>query len=215
MGVQSSRARGLQSPSKTTKEKSLFLRKRNLLLGVDVAFLLLIELRLVGYALWLTLYEGHVVRWPFVAVTFLFNFQLINKVIPIRMEPHEELLGADFFEHDIKQAGVGVSRWRFAHISAYHSAHLGMLVCACICRAVSVLKHFHGDLDHSISSAGANQGEKLKDQEMLAMSAVIIILHPFSRTQGVHWRKLQHRKNFRRLRGKCIGSDLKCCKYFM
>jgi len=34
----------------------------------------------------------------------------INKLIPIRMEAHEELLGADFFEHDIKVAGVGVSR---------------------------------------------------------------------------------------------------------
>ncbi len=38
------------------------------------------------------------------------HFQLINKVLPIRMSEHEELLGADFTEHDIRVSGVGVSR---------------------------------------------------------------------------------------------------------
>jgi len=50
------------------------------------------------------------------------------------MEEHEELLGADFFEHDLKQSGVGVSR------------------------AVSVLKHFHDEVDDTITAAGVNKG---------------------------------------------------------
>lgn len=50
------------------------------------------------------------------------------------MHPHEELLGADFFEHDIRHAGVGVSR------------------------AVSVLQFYHDDVDPTIESKGANIG---------------------------------------------------------
>ncbi len=62
-------------------------------------------------------------------------FQLINKVIPIRMKEHEELLGADFFAHDVRPAGVGVSR------------------------AVSVLAHFYpADVDRSIQPAAGNPG---------------------------------------------------------
>ena len=38
------------------------------------------------------------------------SFQIIDKIIPIRMHAHEELLGADFFEHDVKHPSVGVSR---------------------------------------------------------------------------------------------------------
>ena len=53
------------------------------------------------------------------------------------MHAHEELLGADFFEHDIRHAGVGVSR------------------------AVSVLKHYHDEIDASIEPKGENIGEKL------------------------------------------------------
>ena len=53
------------------------------------------------------------------------------------MHSHEELLGADFFEHDIKAAGVGVSR------------------------AVSVLRHYHADeVDHTIEATAGNRGEK-------------------------------------------------------
>lgn len=37
-------------------------------------------------------------------------FQIINKVIPIRMPPHEELMGADLAEHLIQHRNVGVSR---------------------------------------------------------------------------------------------------------
>lgn len=34
----------------------------------------------------------------------------INKVIPIRMDPNEELLGADLMEHRIRHAQIGISR---------------------------------------------------------------------------------------------------------
>ena len=61
--------------------------------------------------------------------------QVINKIIPIRMHAHEELLGADFFEHDIHHPGVGVSR------------------------AVSVLQHYHEDVDVTIERKGGNKGE--------------------------------------------------------
>ncbi len=38
----------------------------------------------------------------------------INKVIPIRMEVHEELLGADFSEHLIRKRGVGITPFESA-----------------------------------------------------------------------------------------------------
>ena len=50
------------------------------------------------------------------------------------MHEHEELLGADFYEHDIRHPGVGVSR------------------------AVSVLQHYHDDVDVTILPKGANAG---------------------------------------------------------
>ena len=63
-----------------------------------------------------------------------FTFQGINKIIPIRMTEHEELLGADFFEHDIRHPGVGVSR------------------------AVSVLKNYDDKIDTSIVPTTMNKG---------------------------------------------------------
>lgn len=50
------------------------------------------------------------------------------------MHQHEELLGADFFEHDIRHPGVGVSR------------------------AVSVLKYYHDEIDPTILPKGQNRG---------------------------------------------------------
>ncbi|XP_017035778.1 putative ammonium transporter 2 [Drosophila kikkawai] len=41
--------------------------------------------------------------------TFLLLF-VINKIIPIRMDPHEELLGADLTEHRIRHSQIGLSR---------------------------------------------------------------------------------------------------------
>lgn len=41
--------------------------------------------------------------------TFLLLY-VINKVIPIRMDPHEELLGADLTEHRIRHTQIGLSR---------------------------------------------------------------------------------------------------------
>ena len=61
--------------------------------------------------------------------------QLINKIVPIRMSAYEELLGADYFEHDIRHPGVGVSR------------------------AVSVLKHYHDDIDETLEAKGFNKGQ--------------------------------------------------------
>ena len=51
------------------------------------------------------------------------------------MHAHEELLGADFYEHELKHGGVGVSR------------------------AVSVLKHYYPDVDSTIDTRKGNKGE--------------------------------------------------------
>ena len=62
--------------------------------------------------------------------------QLINLIIPFRMHDHEELIGADYCEHNIHHPGVGVTR------------------------AVSVLKdHFQG-VDLNLYPVGKNQGEQ-------------------------------------------------------
>ena len=63
------------------------------------------------------------------------TIQSIDKLIPIRMHAHEELLGADFYEHELKHGGVGVSR------------------------AVSVLRHYYDDVDTSIETRKGNKGE--------------------------------------------------------
>ena len=52
------------------------------------------------------------------------------------MHAHEELLGADFYEHDIRHPGVGVSR------------------------AVSVLKHYYDDVDPEIEPRKGNKGNR-------------------------------------------------------
>ncbi|XP_068157815.1 putative ammonium transporter 2 [Drosophila tropicalis] len=41
--------------------------------------------------------------------TFLLLY-VVNKIIPIRMDPHEELLGADLTEHRIRHTQIGLSR---------------------------------------------------------------------------------------------------------
>ena len=67
--------------------------------------------------------------------------QSIDKIIPIRMHAHEELLGADFYEHELKHGGVGVSR------------------------AVSVLQHYYRDVDPSIETRKGNKGEDSGQQQ--------------------------------------------------
>ena len=54
------------------------------------------------------------------------------------MSEHEELLGADFFEHDIRHPGVGVSR------------------------AISVLKNYDDHIDCSLPTTTMNKGCKTK-----------------------------------------------------
>lgn len=49
-----------------------------------------------------------IIAWS-ATTTFILLF-LINKVKPIRMSPHEELLGADLVEHGIRHQGLGLSR---------------------------------------------------------------------------------------------------------
>lgn len=44
-----------------------------------------------------------------ICITFLLLY-IINKIIPIRMEPDEELLGADLMEHRIRHSQIGLSR---------------------------------------------------------------------------------------------------------
>ena len=61
------------------------------------------------------------------------------------MHAHEELLGADFYEHELKHGGVGVSR------------------------AVSVLKHYYDDVDASIETRKGNKGERMQ-----ALSSVTV-----------------------------------------
>ena len=49
-----------------------------------------------------------IILWS-ATVTFILLF-LINKVKPIRMSAHEELLGADLVDHGIRHQGLGLSR---------------------------------------------------------------------------------------------------------
>ena len=53
------------------------------------------------------------------------------------MEEHEELLGADFFEHDIRHPGFEVSR------------------------AISVLKDYNDHIDTDVVEKGKNKGTLL------------------------------------------------------
>lgn len=46
--------------------------------------------------------------WGVCATTAL--LWCINKIIPIRMDPNDELLGADLMEHRIRHAQIGISR---------------------------------------------------------------------------------------------------------
>lgn len=65
---------------------------------------------------------------------------MVNKLIPIRMPPHQELMGADLAEHLIRHTNVGVSR------------------------ALSQLQPFHPDTGgiHLIQNIGSNPGTIFK-----------------------------------------------------
>ena len=58
----------------------------------------------------------------------------IDKIIPFRLTEHEELLGADYTEHNIHHPRVGVTR------------------------AVSVLKRHDDNVDLDLIPVGKNQG---------------------------------------------------------
>ena len=67
------------------------------------------------------------------------------------MTEHEELLGADFFEHDIRHPGVGVSR------------------------AISVLKNFDDNIDTTISPTTVNRGNNLEIISTRSITYTILI----------------------------------------
>lgn len=46
--------------------------------------------------------------WGFFSTLFL--LYVINILIPIRMDPNEELVGADLMEHRIRHSKIGISR---------------------------------------------------------------------------------------------------------
>ena len=70
--------------------------------------------------------------WACVATLLL--LWTVDLLVPLRMPAHEELLGADFYEHELRHGGVGVSR------------------------AVSVLRHYHDDVDPTIETRRGNRG---------------------------------------------------------
>ncbi|CAB3365637.1 Hypothetical predicted protein [Cloeon dipterum] len=55
-------------------------------------------------------------------VTFIILW-IVNKIIPLRMKAHDELLGADLTEHLIRHQGVGVSRVLSALINQQSNEH--------------------------------------------------------------------------------------------
>ena len=66
--------------------------------------------------------------------TLNYKFQTIDKIIPFRLTEHEELLGADYTEHNVHHPGVGVTR------------------------AVSVLKKHDEKVDLNLVPVGKNKG---------------------------------------------------------
>ena len=66
--------------------------------------------------------------------TIPFCFQGIDLFIPFRLTEHEELLGADYTEHNVHHPEVGVTR------------------------AVSVLKKYDENVDLGLVSVGQNKG---------------------------------------------------------
>ena len=91
--------------------------------------------------------------------------QFINKVVSIRMSAHEELIGADFFEHDIRHPGVGVSR------------------------AVSVLKNYHRDIDETLEPKGFNKGE---NKIIIVVYYYIIIVECKQELKTIELQTLSH-----------------------
>ncbi|KAK3915597.1 Putative ammonium transporter 3 [Frankliniella fusca] len=72
--------------------------------------------------------------WSFCST--MLTLWLIDKVVPIRLEPHEELIGADLVEHRVKHDGVGVAE------------------------ALAVLaEHFDSALLSQVRSIGTNPGK--------------------------------------------------------
>ena len=47
------------------------------------------------------------------------SLQCIDKIIPFRMDEHEELLGADYAEHNIHHPGVGVTRDDYIYLAGH------------------------------------------------------------------------------------------------
>ena len=72
-------------------------------------------------------------------ISLLCPAQGINRLLPFRMDAYEELLGADYTEHNVRHPGVGVTR------------------------AVSVIRRRDSEVDLGLILVGKNKGERRKD----------------------------------------------------
>ena len=77
------------------------------------------------------------------------------------MSAHEELIGADFFEHDIRHPG----KLSLKKLDSYsknfnyiYTIKRSILSGVGVSRAVSVLKNFHKDIDETLEPKGFNKG---------------------------------------------------------
>ncbi len=92
------------------------------------------------------------------SVTFALIW-LINRIVSFRMSPYEELIGADYTEHNIHHPGVGVTRRErdFFHRIFGESKSVFYLV-DFSCRAVSVIKRHDEHIDLGLIPVGKNKG---------------------------------------------------------
>lgn len=89
--------------------------------------------------------------WGFFSTLFL--LYVVNILIPIRMDPNEELVGADLMEHRIRHTKIGISR------------------------AISALAPLRVDLDDvaEIPPIGMNPGHEGIVDELQAVNIVLVV----------------------------------------
>lgn len=80
-------------------------------------------------------------------------WQLIDKIIPFRMTEHEELIGADYMEHNIHHPDVGVTR------------------------AVSVIKKHDKHVDLGLTPVGKNKGKTFRNDRHNIIVSLLVTGH--------------------------------------